>query len=71
MIKGHVLIIDDELTNLMLLEELFHQQGTQTTSATSGEQALAKARESKPDLVLLGVMMPGMNGYEVRRRLKN
>jgi response regulator RpfG family c-di-GMP phosphodiesterase len=71
MIKAHVLIVDDEPTNLMLLEELFHQQGAQTTSATSGEQALARARESKPDLVLLDVMMPGMNGYEVCRRLKS
>ncbi len=70
MIKAHVLIVDDEPTNLMLLEELFHQQGSQTTSAANGEQALALAREKKPDLVLLDVMMPGMNGYEVCRRLK-
>ncbi|MFH1033336.1 MAG: response regulator [Pseudomonadota bacterium] len=70
MIKGHVLIVDDEPTNLMLMEELFHQQGARTSSARDGRTALDLAREHKPDIILLDVMMPGMNGYEVCRRLK-
>ncbi|MFZ5584447.1 MAG: response regulator [Thermodesulfobacteriota bacterium] len=70
MIKGHVLIVDDEPTNLTLLEELFHQQGARTSSAGNGLDALRLAHENRPDLILLDVMMPGMDGYEVCRRLK-
>jgi response regulator RpfG family c-di-GMP phosphodiesterase len=70
MIKGHVLIVDDEPSNLHLMEELFHQHGATTVTAQSGEEALALAAERKPDLVLLDIMMPGMNGYEVCRKLK-
>ncbi|MFH1058802.1 MAG: response regulator [Pseudomonadota bacterium] len=70
MIQGHVLIVDDEPTNLTLLEELFHQQGARTSSAGNGLDALRLAHENRPDLILLDVMMPGMDGYEVCRRLK-
>ncbi len=70
MIKGHVLIVDDEPSNLELLDELFQQQGATASKASNGQEALRLAAERKPDLVLLDVMMPGMNGYEVCRRLK-
>jgi len=70
MIQGKVLIVDDEPTNLLLMEELFHQQGATTVSAANGLDALRLARENRPDLILLDVMMPGMDGYEVCRNLK-
>lgn len=62
MIKGHVLIVDDEPSNLMLMEELFHQRGARVYAAPDGPTALAQ--QERPDIVLLDVMMSGVNGYE-------
>lgn len=68
---SHILIVDDETKNLVMLEELFQFQGARVSSATSGESALEKVRRTPPDLVLLDVSMPGMDGFEVCRRLKS
>jgi signal transduction histidine kinase len=65
-----ILIVDDELLNRKLLETLLHAEGYRTVSATSGEDALACVSHQAPDLILLDVMMPGMNGYQVARTLK-
>ena len=67
----HVLIIDDEPVNRQLLRRFLAQSGDYAIrEAASGEQGLAAAAESPPDLVICDVMMPGMDGYEVTRRLK-
>ena len=66
----HVLIVDDEPGNLQLLRELYQRHGARVSEATDGPTALELARREPPDLVLLDVMMPGMDGYEVCRRLK-
>ena len=67
----NVLIIDDEPKNRQLLRRFLAASGDYAIrEAGSGEQGLAAARESPPDLVILDVMMPGMDGYEVTRRLK-
>jgi len=65
-----VLIVDDEPLNVDLLEQELGAAGYRTVSATNGEEALAAAAKSQPDLILLDVMMDGIDGYEVCKRLK-
>ncbi len=65
-----ILIVDDEPHNRRLLEALLRPEGYATQSAASGEQALIMAAEDPPDLILLDVMMPGMDGYAVAKILK-
>lgn len=65
-----VLIVDDEEIGRETLEDLLITQGYHLAFASGGPEALAKAAELRPDLVLLDVMMPGMDGFEVCRRLR-
>ncbi len=64
-----MLIVDDEPINRDSLSEVFKDE-YQVLTAASGPEALAMATEAEPDLILLDVMMPGMDGYEVCKRLK-
>ena len=66
-----ILIVDDAPENLAVLRKLMVEQGYQTFVATSGERALKIARRVHPDLILLDVVMPGMNGLETCRQLKS
>ncbi len=66
-----LLVVDDDPVNLELLCDLLEALDYRVAGALSGDAALAAARERRPELVLLDVMMPGMNGYEVCRRLKD
>lgn len=68
---GHVLVVDDEVTNRELLSDVLKARGYRVTEAGDGEQALRIVTKSSPDVVLLDVMMPGMDGFEVCRTLKN
>lgn len=65
-----ILIIDDDLDTLRLVGLMLQRQGYQIVAASSGSQGLTKALEEHPDLILLDVMMPDMDGYEVARRLR-
>ncbi len=65
-----ILIIDDDLDTLRLVGLMLQRQGYQISAATNGTQGLAKAFEERPNLILLDVMMPDMDGYEVARRLR-
>lgn len=65
-----VLIVDDVPDNLSLLYDALDQVGYTVLVATEGESALQRARLSLPDVILLDAMMPGMDGFEVARRLK-
>jgi len=65
-----IFIVDDNETNRCLLAARLGAEGYQTTEAENGERALAVAREVAPDVVLLDVMMPKIDGFEVCRRLK-
>ena len=69
-----VLIVDDELHIRSLLEqtleELEEEHGVTLLSASSGEEGLSVIEEERPSLVFLDIMMPGMDGYEVCRRVK-
>ncbi len=65
-----ILIIDDDLDTLRLVGLMLQKQGYQIVAASSGPQGLELALSELPQLVLLDVMMPGMDGYEVARRLR-
>jgi pilus assembly protein CpaE len=65
-----ILIIDDDLDTLRLVGLMLQKQGFQIVAASSGPQGLELAFSELPDLVLLDVMMPGMDGYEVARQLR-
>ena len=65
-----ILIVDDEPQNRKLLEALLKPEGYATATAGTGEEALTAVHRHPPDLVLLDVMMPGMDGYQVARALK-
>ncbi|PWH11870.1 MAG: hypothetical protein DDG60_16150 [Anaerolineae bacterium] len=65
-----ILIIDDDLDTLRLVGLMLQKQGYSIMAASSGPQGLQMAFENPPDLVLLDVMMPGMDGYEVARQLR-
>jgi DNA-binding response OmpR family regulator len=67
---ARLLIVDDEAKNRKLLETLLRAEGYVTTSVTNGEEALAAVAEAPPDLILLDIMMPGMDGYQVAKILK-
>ncbi|NBD39153.1 MAG: response regulator [Verrucomicrobia bacterium] len=65
-----ILVVDDQQINIRLLERKLARNGMIVKSATNGEEALVLARETLPDVVLLDIMMPGMDGIEVCRKLK-
>ncbi len=65
-----VLIVDDIPENLSLLHDALDEAGYTVLVATNGESALQRARQSLPDVVLLDAVMPGIDGFEVARRLK-
>lgn len=65
-----LLIVDDEPQIRKLLETLLQHEGYQTLTAGSGEEALRMVAQQPPDLILLDIMMPGMDGYEVASQLK-
>lgn len=68
--QAKVLVVDDTPHNVKLLTDLLSLKGYAVTNAATGEEALAKLATEKPDLVLLDVMMPGLSGYEVCRRIR-
>jgi signal transduction histidine kinase len=68
--KHTILIVDDQSENIDLLEAYLAPQGYQIVKAASGEEALEKLAENRIDLVLLDVLMPGMNGFEVIIRIR-
>ncbi len=67
---SRIMIVDDTPQNLRLLENMLSKRGYQVYALPNGEMALKAAKKSPPDLILLDINMPGMDGYEVCRRLK-
>ena len=65
-----ILLVDDNTTNLQVLREALDGQGYKLLVAKSGQRALAIAHKAMPDLILLDIMMPGMDGYQVCAKLK-
>ena len=68
--KKRILIVDDNLTNLDMLYHVLTYAGYTTFVADTGTHALLQVEQNKPDLILLDVMMPDMDGFETSRRLK-
>lgn len=68
--KGKILVVDDEVYIVHILDFSLGMEGYEVVIALNGEEALAKAAEHRPDLVVLDILMPKMDGYETCKRLK-
>ena len=68
--KATVLVVDDQPQNIRLLEAILTPRGYDVRPATNGDEALKAVDEADVDLVLLDIVMPGMDGYEVCRRIR-
>ncbi len=68
--QGNILIVDDKPANLRLLSSMLTEEGYKVRSVINGDMALTAAHAAPPDLILLDISMPGMNGYEVCEALK-
>ncbi len=66
-----ILVVDDDREMVELIDLFLSNAGFSTISAYSGEEALEKTFQEKPDLILLDIMMPRIDGWEVLRRIKN
>lgn len=64
-----VLVVDDSKTELLFLSELLQKQGLQVRTAENAEQALQRLADEKPDLILMDVVMPGQNGFQLTRSI--
>jgi DNA-binding response OmpR family regulator len=65
-----ILVVDDIEDNLFLLQTILTEEGFEVDVAKNGKLALAKIEATPPDIVLMDAMMPGMNGYETTRRIR-
>jgi len=70
MAKEKILIIDDEQDLVKLVKEILEMENFQVSTAYDGEEGLRKAASEIPDLILLDIKMPGVNGFQVLERLK-
>jgi PleD family two-component response regulator len=68
--RGNLLLVDDTPNNLRLLSAMLTEQGYEVRRVVNGQMALKTAQANPPDLILLDIKMPDMNGYEVCQRLK-
>ena len=68
--KHKVLVIDDDQSLLEILQTNLQAEGFEVVTASSGSEGLAKLKSDKPDLVILDVLMPGMDGWEVLRKIE-
>ncbi len=64
-----ILVVDDSPTERHFMVELLTKNGYQVVTAESGEEGIVKAKAEKPDLVIMDVVMPGLNGYQATRTL--
>lgn len=64
-----VLIVDDSPTEVHVMKTALEKHGFETDSAADGEEGLEKARHCRPDLILMDVVMPGLNGFQATREL--
>ena len=70
MAKGKILVVDDEVNITRILEFSIGAEGYEVITAANGEEAIDKARREQPDLIILDIMMPKIDGYEACRILK-
>lgn len=68
--KGRILVVDDEVNITQILQFSIGADGFEVLTAQNGEEAIEKARREQPDLIILDIMMPKIDGYEACRILK-
>ncbi len=68
-IMAHILIIDDSPTDIRVFTTLLEKAGHRVSSATSAEEGIEVVKQVRPDLVIMDVIMPGMNGFQATRML--
>ena len=66
-----ILIVDDSPTEVHVMQKALERHGFQTAAAENGAEGIRKAREMKPDLIFMDVVMPGVNGFQATRTLAN
>ncbi len=66
---AHILIVDDSPTDANKVRDTLEKEGYQTSTVSSGEEGIQKAQEIKPDVVLMDVVMPGLNGFQATRKI--
>jgi two-component system alkaline phosphatase synthesis response regulator PhoP len=71
MSKGKILVVDDEIYIVHILDFSLGMEGYEVITALDGEQALERMKSEKPDLVVLDIMMPKLDGYEVCKSIKS
>ena len=64
-----ILVVDDSPVERLALQEVLGRNGYQVLTAENGEQAIARSRSDHPDLILMDVVMPGMNGFQATRQI--
>lgn len=70
-LSPHILVVDDHIPNIDVLRSFLEREGYRVLPASSGPEALARVQQDKPDLILLDVLMPDMDGFTVCRMLKS
>ncbi|MCG5500114.1 response regulator [Ectothiorhodospira lacustris] len=66
---ARILVVDDSPTELHVISSMLEKHGYTVVTASSGEEGMSRAREVKPDLILMDVVMPGLNGFQATRQL--
>jgi len=66
---ANILIVDDSPTETHVLTSMLEKNGFSVSTASSGEEGVEKAKAEKPDLILMDVVMPGMNGFQAARQI--
>jgi len=66
---AHILIVDDSPTDTATIKKILEEQGHKTSSASDGEQGIKKATERQPDLIVMDIVMPGLDGFKATRKI--
>ena len=69
--QGKILIVDDEQDIMLVLKGIIENEGYEVITAYSGKRALERVKQEKPDLIVLDIMMPGLDGLTVCEEIKN
>ena len=71
MANQKILVVDDSLSQRLVLSAVLTEEGHQVITANDGEEAVAKAKSEMPDLIIMDIVMPGLNGFQATRAITN